>query len=82
MYSSLALDFGDYVIPPDRSNQLNRINHTYSFTAESDGFYFSVTQINGPAGLKSTQDRVHMLIGTDPGLSSAFSFAIRYDMDE
>ena len=82
VYSSKAFDFGDHVIPPDRSNQLNRINHTYSFTAESDDFYFAVTYINGPADFRPTQDRVHMLIGTDPGLESAFSFAIRYDLDE
>ena len=79
--SNTSHDILDSLLTPDSKSQINRINHVYSFTNDTNNLVFVITSINSDEWSNSTQDRVTMQISIDPNFNSYAEFKIRYDED-
>lgn len=79
--SNSSYDVLDLLLPPDDSNQINRVNYIYSFNVDTDNLIFVITSINTDKWSNPAQDRVTMQISIDPNFKSFAEFKIRYDAD-
>ena len=79
--SNSSYDVLDLLLPPDDSNQINRVNYIYSFNCRYDNLIFVITSINTDQWSNPTQDRVTMQISIDPDFKSFAEFKLRYDAD-